>query len=464
MSISVPWNNGKLTVSENQRFLQHENGTPFFWLGDTAWLISRLTREEAEIYLENRRQQGFNVIQIMAVHTINVENAYGRSPFIDKKFTKPDLSIDENGENSYWDHMDYIVDRAAGKGMYIAMVAVWGTVVTQEKALDAKEALIYGKWLSDRYKDKPNIIWLNGGDEKGSLETETWLNLAHAIRSNDPDHLLSFHPYGRMQSSTWFHDEDWLDFNMFQSGHSRYDQIREDDNPGIWKGEDNWRYVQEDYARVPVKPTLDAEPSYEGVPQGLHDPKEPFWNAEDCRRYAYWSVFAGSCGHTFGHNAIMQMHKPEFGLVGAFGNEKYWDDALGDPGSQQMQHLKNLILSRPYFERIPDQSFLHGDPGFRYEHLLITRGNDYIFVYTYTGRTIELDMDAKTGTNMGIISVTHFKAWWYNPRNGESQFIDTFENKGVLKFAPPDGQKNGNDWVLVLDDASKNYEVPGQIK
>ena len=98
----------------------------------------------------------------------------------------------------------------------------------------------------------------------------------------------------------------WLDFNMFQSGHRRYDQ---DDTPGA-KGEANWRYVNEDYAKEPPKPTLDGEPSYENIPQGLHDPKQPYWTDMECRRYAYWSVFAGSAGHTYGNNAVMQMHKP----------------------------------------------------------------------------------------------------------------------------------------------------------
>jgi hypothetical protein len=34
-----PWENGKLKVSDNQRFLMHENGQPFFWQGETGWLL-----------------------------------------------------------------------------------------------------------------------------------------------------------------------------------------------------------------------------------------------------------------------------------------------------------------------------------------------------------------------------------------------------------------------------------------
>ena len=54
----------RLQVSENGRFLVTENGEPFFWMADTSWeLFHRCNREEAELYLKKRAEQGFNVIQ-----------------------------------------------------------------------------------------------------------------------------------------------------------------------------------------------------------------------------------------------------------------------------------------------------------------------------------------------------------------------------------------------------------------
>jgi hypothetical protein len=57
---------------------------------------------------------------------------------------------------------------------------------------------------------------------------------------------------------------------MFQSGHRRYDQTKGD---GEYNniGEDNYRYVLNDYSKIPPKPTSDGEPSYENIPQGLPD-------------------------------------------------------------------------------------------------------------------------------------------------------------------------------------------------
>ena len=101
-------------------------------------------------------------------------------------------------------------------------------------------------------------------------------------------------------------------------------------------------------AKTPLKPVIDDEPIYEDIPQGLHDPNETRWNQHDVRRYAYWSVFAGSFGHSYGHNDIMQFIRPGYGAsFGADGRKKAWWDALEDPGFNQMKYLKNLMLTFP---------------------------------------------------------------------------------------------------------------------
>src|SRR5690606_3445459 len=138
-----------------------------------------------------------------------------------------------------------------------------------------------------------------------------------------------------------------------------------------WRGEDNWRYVTEDYAREPVKPTLDGEPSYEDIPYGL-EPGQPRWTDDDCRRYAYWSVFAGACGHTYGHNAIIQMYDDRR-APGGYDVRQSWREALTAPGAGQLRHLKTLIESRPYAARVPDNGLVVDGDGARYDKVLGTR-------------------------------------------------------------------------------------------
>lgn len=456
MASPEPWKNGELTVSENQRFLQHQNGKPFFWMADTGWLLHKLSREEVRRYFRDRRDKGFNVVLLQVVPaSLEFVNYYGRTPFVGQNIRQPD--------GQYWKHVDYIVREAAEHGIYMGMDAVWDSVV-DDGYLDRDDAAWYGRWIAKRYRDRPNIVWLNGGDSIAHEKIAVWRSLGNAIKENDPNHLMTFHPFGRFSSSTWFHNDSWLDFNIFQSGHRTYKQSFDSvgtDVPGVelptlLKGEDNWKHVIEDYKLYPPKPTLDGEPSYEGIPQGLHDPSQPFWNDNDARRYAYWSVFAGACGHTYGNGSVMQMHRPSDGPEGGYGVTKYWFEAIDDPGAGQMQHLKNLMLSRPYFHRIYDPTVVQGNPGYQYDRLMATRGNEFLFAYIYTGRSFSL--------KMGHVSGSQVRAWWYNPKDGGCVSMGQFPNMGVRKFNPPGSMREGNDWVLVLDDASKDFAEPGSLK
>ena len=453
--VGAEWIDERIVISENKRFLQYESGEPFFWLGDTGWLLfERLTREETGRYLTNRMLKGFNVIQCVVVHSLPLANAYGDSAFVDSDISRPvvtpgNLPSDPH-QYDFWDHIDFVIDQAAKNGIRLALIPIWGSVAIRATNTEGKIAA-YARWLGKRFGSKPNIFWMNGGDIQGSRRPEIWNAIGSSLRSVDSLHLITFHPFGRTQSSTWFHTEPWLDFNMFQSGHRRYDQIR-GDRPETWKGEDNWRYVIEDYAKLPPKPTLDGEPSYENIPQGLHDTTQPYWTASDCRRYAYWSVFAGSCGHTYGDNAVMQMFRPQ-DTVRSYGARNYWYDALDDPGSFQMQYVARLVLSRPYFERVYD-STLVVDQSKRYDFVVAARGKSYLFAYTYTGRPFSI--------RMGEISGSEVQAYWFDPRSGTSQEIGKMKNSGIVRLQPPGIQHNGNDWVLVFDDASKQYPLPGK--
>jgi hypothetical protein len=445
-----------LKISENKRFFTDQGGKPFFWLADTGWLLfNRLTREEADRYLTDRQQKGFNVVQVMVVQALRTVNVYGDSALTNRDLGMPKVTDGNVFENSeaydYWDHVDYVVGKAAEKGIKIGMVPIWGNAVKNGKT-SAAQAKAYAQFLAQRYRDRPNIVWINGGDIQGDVVPEIWEAIGSTLRTEDPNHLITFHPFGRMQSSKWFHDREWLDFNIFQSGHRTYAQDNEAKD--LRYGEDNWRYVEADYARQPVKPVLDGEPSYENIWHGLHDKTLPVWTADDVRRYAYWSVFAGACGFTYGNNGVMQMRKQRTVSAQASAGAQVsvsptmdskvalWNEAIDDPGAGQMVHLKNLILSKPYFERVPDQSLI-AENGERYDRLLATRGKDYALIYTWNGRDMKI--------NMGKIGGAKVNASWYDPRTGQTKVLGKIENKGIKTFNPPGEVRNGNDWVLVLE-------------
>ncbi|MGN1263592.1 MAG: glycoside hydrolase family 140 protein [Prevotella sp.] len=448
-----PWDNGRLKVSDNNRYLQFENGKPFFWLADTGWLLpERLDRDGAEFYLARCAAAGYNVVQVQVINGVPAINAYGQMSMTDGfDFT----DIDRKGVYGYWDHMDFIIDRAAAHGLYVGMVCIWGGLV-KAGLMNEEQARSYGTFLAKRYGGKKNIVWIIGGDVEGTVRTEVWDALARAIRETDSSHLMTFHPRGRTTSAKWFSSREWLDFNMFQSGHRRYDQRMGNAKYPIPDGteEDVWMYVDSAQSHLPLKPVLDGEPSYEDIPQGLHDGNEPRWSAADVRRYAYWSVFAGSCGHTYGHNAVMQFVRP--GVKGAYfadGETKPWYKALDDEGYNQMKYLKRLMLSLPYFERVADQSAI-ADNGTRYDRLIATRGNDYLLVYNYTGRDMCIDLKKIEGKKKRV--------WWMNPTDGRLTYIGTYDNiTKTFRYHPAaDGVRDG---VLIAIDATKDYIAEDQM-
>jgi len=446
---SVDLSHGDLVVAPNKRFLVHKDGTPFFYLGDTAWeLFHRLDRAEAERYLENRRAKGFTVIQAVALAELDglgVPNAYGHLPLTNNDPTRP--AVADGPDNDYWDHVDWIVATAAAKGIFIGMLPTWGDKWNKKwgkgpEIFTPANAAAYGEWLGRRYRDQP-IIWILGGDRPIESDTHRAIirAMATGLRRGDAGrHLMTFHPMGGRSSSEWFHTDDWLDFNMLQSGHGHKDGA-------------NYRMVAADYARTPPKPCMDGEPRYDDHP--VRGSKTPDWFDDyDVRQAAYWNLFAGGHGHTYGCHPIWMMRHPRLKDTRWPGPVRHWwDEVLDLPGAWQMMHVRHLMESRPMLDRVPDQSFIVGDDGSGADHVQATRGNDYALIYLPTGKPVRVAM--------GKISGERAKAWWFDPRTGEATPAGEVPNKGTADFTPPGKPGRGNDWVLVLDDAAKGYAAPG---
>jgi hypothetical protein len=446
----APWQNGRLLVSADGRGLRHQNGTGFFYLADTAYdLLHYLTREEAELYLENRRQKGFSVVMTLALGPlldyIETPNAYGHRPLLNQNPATPDVK--PGADDDYWDYVDWFVDRAAEKGLYVGMLATWGKYVAISGAVifNAGNAFTYGEFLGQRYRDKPNIIWILGGDIDGDKDgtAAVWRAMAGGILSRDTNHLMTFHASFLHSSAEWFHNDPWLAFNLYQSGHFFRDAPY------------SFLLATSDYNRTPPKPTLDGEPRYEDHPV-MANPANGYFDGYDARQAAYWALFAGACGHTYGHQTVLQFLAPPRTGWGDPLPGLYWQDALNRPGATQMKHLRDLLVSRPLLGRVPDQSLIQGDPGpYDATHLRATRGDGFAMIYNPVGRVFSV--------NHGQISGSQVKAWWFDPRNGGASFIGQFANSGTQTFTPPGTPQRGNDWVLVLDDSARNYPPPGVV-
>ena len=355
----------RLKVSQNRRFLVKEDGSPFFWLGDTAWeLFHRLDREDSERYLRDRAGKGFTVIQAVVLAEfggLTVPNANGDLPLLDNDPTRPD--------ERYFAHVDAVVEAASRLGLYIGMLPTWGDKWNTKwgggpEIFTPENAATYGEFLGRRYRDQP-IIWILGGDRPP--ENERHLAVVRAMaaglrRGDEGRHLLTYHPTGGQSSAEWFHGDDWLSFNMVQSGH--------------WaRNNPNYRMIAADYARTPTKPCLDGEPCYEQIAIQFK-PALGRFDDLDVRKAAYWAVFAGAHGHTYGANGIFQFHL--LSRPGEFDAVTPWQEALSFPGAGQMRHLRALMESRPFLTRIPDQGLVASEAPRAGEltHLVYTRDAD----------------------------------------------------------------------------------------
>lgn len=351
-------------------------------------------------------------------------------------------------KSEYWNFVDQILDMAEQMGLYIGLLPAWGSLV-KANILNMETMRTYANFLGKRYQNRKNLIWILGGDVRGDVGYDVFCLEGEILKSYNPERIVAYHPFGRTSSSLWFHNEPWLDMNLFQSGHRRYDQAslgEWDDNAEreTFFGEDNWKYVDRDLSYDIVKPTLDAEPSYEGIPQGLHNPRNPYWEEWDVRRYAYWSVFAGAAGHTYGSNSIMQFYD-DFNERGAYGVRELWQDAMHHPGCAQLKYLKDLMESVDFINGKADDSLLLFGQKERYHRISVFAGEDYILCYDYMGDEFLLDL--RRFQNMAL------DAWWMDPRNNSLSYITTIKGQEKWLASPVARKEKANDWVLILKKA-----------
>ncbi len=443
-----------LKVSENQRYLVTENEQPFFWMGDTAWeLFHKLDLIEIEHYLMNRSAKGYTVIQAVILAECD-------------GLTKPTpegyLPLEKNNplvpNEAYFKKIDQVVALAAKYNLYLALLPTWGShAEDKEHALfdnlsifSPKNAFEYSKFLGNRYKNNWNIVWITGGDRIPEGNEGIWTNMIEGLKTGSQGkHLITYHINGGHSITEYPGIAEQLDFYMLQSGHGNAV------NP-------NYQMIKKDYDVIPTKPVIDGEPVYEDIPIAFN-PVNGYNTDYEARRAMYWSVFAGGFGTTYGNNAVWQMNRKEYPPI--LYPIQTWDKAIDAKGSFQVRYLKSLFKSRPFLERIPDQSLIMGDNASQSDFKVATRDgtkgqNDATYIMAYFPIVRDI------GINTAVIGSEEIRAWYYDPRTGLAYLIGDYKNTGT--FSPKWDKRiresmGGSDWVLVIDDASKNYSPPGVI-
>jgi hypothetical protein len=424
---------GRLQVAPDRRHLQYTDGTPFFYLGDTAWsLLHRLNREEAYRYLEDRARKGFTVIQTVAIAEIDgltEPNPYGALPLTDKDPARPN--------EAYFDHIDYVIQRAEDLGLFVGLLPTWGRYwkTGPEQIFTPANALAYGRFLGQRYRERA-IIWILGGDQNVDTPQERAIIDAMAAGLKEGDggsHLITFHPRGPGQSSRRLQDATWLDFHMSQTSHAARDH-------------DTGLYAEHDLALTPRRPTLDGEPRYETIPVGFylrdHDRQQRFDDA-DVRQAAWWSVLAGACGHTYGDNNIWQMWQP--GRAPVINATIPWHEALDHPGARQMGLMRRFLEAHSFEKLIPDQRLIADGPTTGGAKIRAARTQDGTVAIAYSPKGAAFTIDlTKLGDGVRV------RESWFDPRYGVTYEIHVGTPQGFQSYTPPTSGR-GQDWVLLIE-------------
>jgi hypothetical protein len=435
-----------LKVSDNHRFLTDAvTGQPVFILADTAWNINALKLEEIDAYLQSRADHGFNTIMfaLNLAPQAAEKNAYGEPAYIGEEHNELNPG--------YFETCDKIVQRAAERGVYVMLYALWdadknGTMREYTPAQLSRIGMALGK----RYAGVPNVILCAGGEATPTPEADARRveAMGKALKEGcGGRNLVTVHAKAEESGARFFANSSWLDFSMIQAKSSCKPESVTYDAAAL---------VLRDWQNSPPMPTMMAEHRYE---VGLKE--DPIIQ----RRSLYQCVFAGAFGHAYGHNALWQMtpHTAQKWMLRNWTpGVKTWPEALDTPAVRQLRYIETLLACHPYLQRIPDQSLvLSGQGPDVATRVQATRdgtpgGRDATYLMAY------LSAPAKVTLDTAVIHARTLNAYWFSPETGECEVIrDEFPNAESLSL---EARPGGRDWVVVVEDASRNYERPVKRK
>ena len=441
---------GRLRLSENSRYLTYSDGSPFFYLGDTAWeMVWKSTKSEMNTYINDRAKKGFTAIQMVPMshlylYSYGVRNRRSVPYFINEDYSRI------NPE--YFNYLDEIVDSVNAKNMVAVLVPLWAAMCEvnyddrwRDTYLTKEQGLLIAKYIGARYAAH-NIIWIVGGDNTYATteQQEFWNKFAEILNyASGNRHLSTVHPAGYDASFNYFdNNTDWLDFHMYQSSH-------------IARGTYTIRAAREGYALNPEKPVLNGEAVYEDIYHRLWAPgdttkAESFRiRAEHVRQASYESILSGSTvGITYGGNGIWQWHKDD--MPGTHSPRFTVLDAINFEGSSNMSILKQFFVDHNWFNLIPSPELITEKVSTYQVSVAIS--DQYLISYF---------PDSTSFVSFVLPQNKEFSSVKFlNPRNGNIEQTLSIENPRKYKAIPPSNE----DWVFIGEVNTHQIEEPSTFE
>lgn len=433
---------GPIRISDDERSFVHEDGTPFFYLADTAWngaLMS--TGNEWRDYIKERARQKFTAVQWIGTHWRGAPEG-DREKRMAYKGTTNRIEINP----AFFKALDEKADALTSAGLLNVPGMLWAIGGPSGKvnpgfSLPDDQAILLARYMLARWGANP-AIWIFGGDgDYRGPRAERWKRMGRAV-FNDVDHApVTMHPGGMQWVWDEFKDEKWHKVVGYQSGHSA------DDN--------NLRWLTEgpptvDWTKMPHKPFINLEPPYEN--HLAYDSKKPI-TPEIIRRAMYWSLFnTPTAGVTYGGHGVWGWDdgaKPPTDHPST-GTPLPWQKALLMPGAEQMKPLVEFFTSLDFGRLRPTPVFVVNQPGTsspgKYVAAARTDAKDLMLVYIPEDRTIEIKLDALPPSP----NIT-----WVSPKTGERSPAVAVVTANTCQFPTP----AEGDWILLMT-SGKGKEAP----
>lgn len=438
---------GPLRISRDRRHLEHADGTPFFWLGDTWWmgLTKRLSWEGFKKLTADRVEKGFTVVQIVAGLYPDM------APFDPRGASEAGFPWEENYTRvnpAFFDLMDRRISWLVRSGIVPCIVGSWGYYIEF-----AGEETLKKHWhnLVARYGAYP-VIWCVAGEAvmpyylssswREGEERERyvakaragWTRIARFLRSIDPyHHPITIHPTDCAHNMV--DDLSVIDIDMLQTGHSDVHSLANTVNR-----------VVESTAISPRMPVVVGECCYEGILGA---------NWENIQRLMFWtSILNGAMGYTYGANGIWQANtrKEPFGPSphGQSWGDMPWNEAYRLPGSKQVGLGKELLERYSWWRFEPHPEWVEprwSEKDYFKPHAAGIPGEVriiYIPLLNWRGplKIKEIEEEA------------NYSAFYFDPRTGREYRVGEVVPDGDGVWKPPNPPII-QDWVLVIEKAGK---------
>lgn len=464
------YRHGRLQVAAGRRTLQHADGKPFLWTGDTWWmgLLPRLDWPQGFRQLAaDRVAKGFNVIQIVAGPLPDYDGI--ENPFDPLQGNEAGLSWEEGWARinpAFFDLADLRLSALVEWGLMPCIVGMWGYFLP---AMGEENVRRHWRYLVARYGAYP-VTWCLAGEtimptyslmsdeaplevqqereRQINLQREAWTRVAACVKALDPfANLITTHPSSPDSRSMLLEDTS-LDFNTLQTGHGSYASLA----PSVTQ-------LSECRAKTPPLPTFISEVCYEGIMGG---------SGPEVQRFLFWaSLTLGACGFTYGAHGIWAMNspwQPFTGYTGSWG-DGWWQDVMHYPGAAQVGLGRQLLERYPWWLLQPCEepsaaalgrvSFSCGIPGAL--RLVYSPPNCFPAEVSglrgdWKGTLLDLSLEPKAC----------YQAYYLNPRTGEE--VRSYRAWGHRTVAlgevspradgswTPPPKPTMEDWVLVLED------------